>query len=112
MHLYESLASDLEHSIRKGTLRPGERMPSVRYTSRSRGVSLSTVYQAYYLLEARGLIRARERSGYFVAPTGRLPAQPTQSSQPRQDAVSLDVSDMIFQLLEGSRLHDDAWFAA
>lgn len=112
MNLYESLASDLERSILKGTLRPGDRMPSVRYTSRSRGVSLSTVYHAYYLLEARGLIRARERSGYFVAPAGSLPREPTRSSQPTTEAVALDVSDMIFQILEGSRVHDDAWFAS
>lgn len=112
MNLYESLASDLELSILSGTLRAGEKMPSVRYTSRSRGVSLSTVYQAYYLLEARGLIRARERSGYFVAPAPKLPGEPTRSSRPTSEAVSLDVSDMIFQILEGARVHDDAWFAS
>lgn len=112
MNLYESLASDLERSIRQGILRPGDRLPSVRYTSRSRGISLSTVYQAYYLLEARGLVRARERSGYFVGPASQLPAQPSSASRPTAEAVSLDVSDMIFQILEGARVHDDAWFAS
>ena len=37
----------------------------MRQTSASRGVSPSTVFKAY-LLEARGLIRARDRSGYYV----------------------------------------------
>jgi DNA-binding transcriptional MocR family regulator len=63
MKRYEALAADVEESIRSGVLRPGDRVPSVRHTSASRGVSASTVFQAYYLLEARGLIRARERSG-------------------------------------------------
>jgi DNA-binding transcriptional MocR family regulator len=112
MTLYESLASDLERSIRSGTLRPGEKMPSVRYTSRSRGVSMSTVFQAYYLLEARGLIRARERSGYFVVPTGRLLPEPVHATNPSGDAVSLDVSDLIFRILEGSRSRDDAGLAS
>ena len=40
----------------------GDRLPSVRQISTSRGVSVSTVFEAYYLLEARGLIRG----GRFV----------------------------------------------
>ncbi len=43
------------------------RLPSVRQASSSYHVSASTVFQAYYMLERRGLIVARPRSGYFVA---------------------------------------------
>ena len=57
------LAAEIEKSIRDGVLR-GDKLPSVRDACSSRGVSPSTVFQAYYLLEARGLIRARPRSGY------------------------------------------------
>ena len=67
MKRYEALAHDLAQAIAAGRLRPGERIASVRQTSRSRGVSASTVFQAFYLLEARGLIEARPRSGYFVS---------------------------------------------
>ena len=38
----------------------------VRHARRTYGVSPSTIFQAYYLLEDRGLIQARARSGYFV----------------------------------------------
>ena len=34
-----------------GLLQAGDRLPSVRQTSASRGVSPSTVFKAYYLLE-------------------------------------------------------------
>src|SRR5215471_2695967 len=71
MKRYEVLAADIEQSIGRGVLRCGDRLPSVRSTSRSRGISASTVFAAYYLLEARGVIRARERSGYYVAATSR-----------------------------------------
>lgn len=66
MKLYEQLADSIAQSIHEGVLCRGDKLPSVRHTSKSRNVSLSTVFQAYYLLEARGLISAHERSGYFV----------------------------------------------
>jgi DNA-binding transcriptional MocR family regulator len=64
--LYESLAADLTRLIASGTFRPGDRLPSVRQLSTQRKVSVSTVLQAYLLLEDRGLIEARPQSGYYV----------------------------------------------
>ncbi len=104
---YEALASDIAESIRTGVLRPEDRLPSVRQTCASRGVSPSTVFQAYYLLEAQGLIRARERSGYYVAAgVRRLAPEPDASSQPEEDAVSLDVSERVFEILESTMVRD------
>ncbi|MEJ8859268.1 PLP-dependent aminotransferase family protein [Variovorax robiniae] len=101
---YEALAADIEASIRSGTLRVGDRIPSVRRTGESRGVSASTVFQAYYLLEARGLIRARDRSGYYVAEGGSRAAPPEAelSSQPDGESVALDISEHVFSILEAS----------
>ena len=67
MTRYETLAADIEASIRAGVLRPGDKLPSVRHTCASRGVSASTVFQAYYLLEARGLVQARRGSAPCAA---------------------------------------------
>ncbi|MGV3740918.1 MAG: GntR family transcriptional regulator, partial [Burkholderiaceae bacterium] len=61
MKRYEALAEEMAESIRTGVMKAGDRLPSVRKASTSRNVSPSTVFEAYYLLEARGLIRARER---------------------------------------------------
>lgn len=65
------------------------------------------MFQAYYQLEARGLIRARERSGYYVA-TGvrRLLPEPDSSSQPGDNSVSLDVSELVFDILESTMVRD------
>jgi DNA-binding transcriptional MocR family regulator len=68
MKRYEALADDIAQSIRAGVLRAGDRVPSVRQTSAKRNISPSTVFQAYYLLEAQGLIRARE---CFTSPAVR-----------------------------------------
>ncbi len=81
--LYERVASTVESMIERGVLRPGERVPSVRVLSRQHGVSMSTAFQAYYLLENKGLIEARARSGYYVRLAARgLPPEPnaTRSS--------------------------------
>ena len=103
MKRYEALAADIEESIRAGVLRPGDRLPSVRHTCTSRKLSASTVFQAFYLLEARGLIRARERSGYYVCPVAALaPPEPDHVSEPQDASVTLDISELVFDVLESS----------
>ena len=78
MKRYEVLAQEIAESIASGGFRPGDRLPSVRETSESRGVSPSTVFQAYYLLEARGLVQPRARSGYFVSHASATGVYPTR----------------------------------
>jgi DNA-binding transcriptional MocR family regulator len=104
MKRYEQLADDIAQSIREGVLRPGERLPSVRQTSASRKVSPSTVFEAYYLLEARGLITARARSGYFVSSgTQRLQPLPEPVASVAESPAELDVSELVFEVLEATR---------
>jgi len=98
MKRYEALAQEIAESIARGQLRPGERVPSVREASRSRGVSPSTVFEAYYLLEARGLIEARPRSGYFVSHTSNGQQEP-ESSRPVIKERAVQVSELVFQVL-------------
>jgi DNA-binding transcriptional MocR family regulator len=64
--VYQQLARVLEGMIGDRSLRPGDRMPSVRHFSEQQRVSVPTALQAYVTLEQRGLIEARPRSGFFV----------------------------------------------
>ncbi|MBH1963379.1 MAG: PLP-dependent aminotransferase family protein [Comamonadaceae bacterium] len=105
MKRYEQLASDIAESIANGTLPLGARLPSVRQTCSSRGVSPSTVFQAYYLLEDRGLIQARPRSGYFVASSASTVPEP-ESSRPSGEQQDVEVSELVFQVLEHMRDRD------
>ncbi len=101
MKRYEALAREISQSILDGILQPGDRLPSVRQTSASREISPSTVFQAYYLLEAQGLIAARERSGYFVAVGAlQLPPEPDTSSLPAENSAHLDISENVFEVLQ------------
>lgn len=107
MKLYEQLAESIAQSIQAGVLHRGDKLPSVRQASESRGVSPATVFQAYYLLEARGLITARERSGYIVTgcATG-IPPAPAPALEPSRDSMQLDVSELVFEVLESVILNN------
>ncbi|WP_298507861.1 PLP-dependent aminotransferase family protein [uncultured Kordia sp.] len=64
--LYEDIASHIEEDILNGVLQLGDKLPSVRMFSKQHNVSASTIFQAYYALESKGLIEARPKSGYYV----------------------------------------------
>jgi DNA-binding transcriptional MocR family regulator len=100
---YQQLAEELADGIRAGALRPGERLPSVRQTCAQRGVSPSTVFQAYGQLELQGLVEARARSGFFVRATRRAPRAEPQVAPPRAEATPVAVSELVFELLGSTR---------
>src|SRR5271163_2924579 len=52
--------------IDNGALAPGAKAPSVRQMSRIAGCSMSTVHQAYGLLENAGIFVAQPRSGFYI----------------------------------------------
>lgn len=73
--LYQQIAHALEQLIRKGALKTGDKMPSLRTVCREHGVSLNTAKQVYLELEKKSLIISRPQSGFFVSrtPVNRLP---------------------------------------
>ncbi len=105
MKKYEWLANEIAESIRHGALRRGDRLPSVRVASRARELSPSTVFQAYYLLEARGLVESRPRSGYVVMAPPAWQAEPATSA-PRELAQEVAVADLVFEVLGHVRRTD------
>jgi DNA-binding transcriptional MocR family regulator len=107
MKRYEALAEELAASIGNGTLKPGDRLPSVRQVSRAHGLSASTVFEAYYLLEARGLVRARERSGYYVTPgNADLAPEAVGLDGTLEDALPVAVDELVFSILASARQRD------
>lgn len=97
--LYQELADRMGALIRQGTYPPGARIPSVRQTSEQSSVSISTVLQAYSLLESRGLIEARPQSGYYVRreSVGVLP-EPEMSAGGR-DPTLVSIHELTMMLL-------------
>ncbi len=99
--LYDRVARVVRGMIDKGSLRPGQRVPSLRSMSRQLKVSITTVLEAYSHLEDEGMIRAQPRSGYFVTQRAavRIPAPRRSRSQraPRRVKVG-DAVHAIFSL--------------
>ncbi|MCE6981706.1 GntR family transcriptional regulator, partial [Pseudomonas frederiksbergensis] len=98
MTLYINLAELLGARIEQGLYRPGDRLPSVRALSIEHGVSLSTVQQAYRLLEDNGLAAPRPKSGYFVPNNRSLPALPAVS-RPAQRPVDISQWEQVIELI-------------
>jgi DNA-binding transcriptional MocR family regulator len=104
--LYERLAGDLEALIRDGSLRAGARAPSIRQLCRERAASPASVVRAYELLEARGLIESRARSGFFVTRNlGRAPV-PSRPASRLNRPGHVDISQLVFEILETARMRD------
>ncbi len=99
--LYQHLAEDVASMIASGTLRPGDKLPSLREMRTRRQVSLSTVTEAFRVLEDRGLIEARPQSGFYVRrrPPLPLPAQSTPSSEP----ALVSVNALLWRYMQISR---------
>ena len=99
MKLYEKLADEIAELIRSGVLAPNEKVPSVRTASRTHNVSPATVFEAYYLLESRGLIQARPRSGYFVCTQAKNALAEPEMSPRMTETTPVDVSELVFSVL-------------
>ena len=92
--LYVELADSLQQLVEQGTLRPGHRVPSVRRMALQRDVSISTVLQAYTVLENRGFLEARPQSGYYVRPRLSLEAPEPRMARPMAKPSYVGVSDL------------------
>jgi DNA-binding transcriptional MocR family regulator len=100
LHLYEEVADRISHMITSGTLKPGERVPSVRKLNARLGVSVSTVLQSYLLLEDRGLIEARPQSGFYVRLQPReLPPEPVMT-RPQHSPSKVGIAELAAEVHE------------
>lgn len=103
--LYRTVADDISAMIRDGVLGSGERVPSLRRLSRQRRISITTVLQAYQLLESRGLIEARPQSGFYVRATRRALQEPAMSRPPK-GPQSVEVHALVTRMLHDMRRSD------
>jgi DNA-binding transcriptional MocR family regulator len=97
--LYHQLADALQQLIEQGTLRAGHRVPSVRRMALQRDVSVSTVIQAYTLLENRGLLEARPQSGFYVRPRLTLEAPEPRMARPMARPSEVGGSDLVAEVM-------------
>ncbi|MFT3788230.1 MAG: GntR family transcriptional regulator [Tepidisphaeraceae bacterium] len=96
---YQQLVDQVVHMIETGTLRPGDKVPSVRKLRAQSGMSLSTVLHAYQILEHRGLIEARPQSGYYVRSDAPIAsASPMRATVPPANARPVQITHWLTRI--------------
>lgn len=63
---YQKVADRILNLIHNGVLKEGDKIPSIRQLSSELNVSVNTIKEAYWKLEARNYIVAVPQSGFYV----------------------------------------------
>lgn len=98
MTRYATLAAILSQRIEQGLYSAGERLPSIRALSLEHTVSISTVQQAYRLLEEKRLVEPRAKSGYFVR-SQPLRAELPSVTRPVQRPVEISQWEQVLDIV-------------
>ncbi|PHM54459.1 class I aminotransferase [Xenorhabdus sp. KK7.4] len=102
MTRYEQLAVTIRQQIEDNIWLVGDRLPSLRESVKSSGLSLMTVLQAYQLLESQGWIVARPQSGYYVAPRIK-PFAAAKGGNRLNLSENVEISASIFDVLQACK---------
>lgn len=99
-HIYLRIADTIEQQIMSQVLKIGDKLPSVRLLSKHHDISVSTVLQAYYHLEGKGLVESRPQSGYYVRFNPSRFPQKIEKSNPLQIVKSKNVEAIIGEVYD------------
>jgi DNA-binding transcriptional MocR family regulator len=92
---YLFLADSLANQIEANVFSPGDKLPSVRRLCADYRLSPETVLHTLRILENRGLVEPRPRSGFYVK--HRYVLSEPVSRPPRIEASAVEVSKLRFQ---------------
>jgi DNA-binding transcriptional MocR family regulator len=102
--LYRQLANHYLDAIRSGTLKTGERLPSIRLMMERHAVSLSTAVQVCRELEDCGVLEARPRSGNYIRQPDTQPKPaPTTLAPPPDSGVYVGIHEQVSSVLKASQ---------
>ena len=93
--IYEQIIDKFKELIMRGTMKQGDKMPSVRELSRTLGVNPNTIQKAYRELERQGYIYTAAGVGTFVADKKDIPPDDEELKKARA-AVGEAFSQLLF----------------
>lgn len=100
--LYRQVTDLILQNIDAGTLRPGDRLPSLRRMSEQIGVSIPTVRQAYIELERQRRVESRPQSGFYVrAQRSNELVRPAPSFRKSNRPVSISCRTLMERVYDG-----------
>ncbi|BAZ43798.1 GntR family transcriptional regulator [Chondrocystis sp. NIES-4102] len=85
--VYIQISDRFSRLIESGSLKTGDRLPSIRTLAKNAQVNKLTVIEAYSVLEAEGLIHARPGAGYFVNSKSTNSTQLKSNFNPIQEVI-------------------------
>jgi DNA-binding FadR family transcriptional regulator len=92
--LVATVERELERRIRKGPLKPGDRLPTEQGLIDDLGVSRTVVREAVARLQARGMVEVRHGAGVFVAKPDKSTSVNRVVADLSQVATVLDVLEI------------------
>jgi GntR family transcriptional regulator len=66
--VYKQIINRITEAVARGGLREGDQLPTIRTLHEALNVNPNTVAKAYRELELKGVIRAEQGSGCYIAP--------------------------------------------
>lgn len=111
MPITRQIADQIRTHCASGTLRPGDRLPSVRQLAKDLAVNQNTILRVYERLTAEGLLDRRHGDGTFVAdslPPGRLKVQ-RELLQHEAQKFARRANELGMSSSETHKLLDDAF---
>jgi DNA-binding transcriptional MocR family regulator len=98
--LYQQVIELIQQMQRSGTLRAGDKLPSLRKLSSRLEVSVPTVKQAYLELERQGAIAARPQSGYYLKAENAKPLRSTRAQWRKTEPTPVKCRSLIERVYE------------
>ncbi|MGE6489698.1 GntR family transcriptional regulator [Paenisporosarcina sp. NPDC076898] len=114
--IYLQLAQQIIEGVAKGTLKPGDSLPSVRSFAADLGMNMHTVNKAYHFLEEKEFIQIVQKKGVVIHEKGVRKATATDRQrltkemrpilaealclQLSQEEIELLVNEIILDLKE------------
>ena len=80
--IYQQLVDEIRVGVKRGSLVPGQRLPTVQETARQLGVAKGTIKRAYDELEHQGLLEKIQGRGTFIC------YQPANSGSRKEQAMA------------------------
>ena len=77
--VYQQIITQVKYAIARGSIKPGDQLPTVREVAAAIRVNRNTVSRAYSDLEREGIIVGRPGQGSFVSDSA--PALPTTEAR-------------------------------
>src|SRR6266550_881742 len=85
--VYKQIVHRITSAIADGTLKEGDRLPTIRALREQLDINPNTVAKAYRELELKGVISTERGSGCFVAPPQEQPRVSAKEKKERMNQL-------------------------